>query len=83
MSLIDDGIVISPKKLQLSNGAVSAQIPNSLLDSYLHTFSLSLTRNRLPLPFSVDITGLRVEPGAIVAAGTTHDVVLGGATLNQ
>lgn len=83
ISLTNGAVQITPKKLQLTNGAVAAQIPENLLQSFLHVFSYSLSPNRLPLPFSVVVTGIDVTNGAIVVRGTSHNVVLGGATLSQ
>lgn len=76
LSLDNGGVAITPKKLQLSNGLVSATLPDSLLQTYMHFFQTALTSKSLPLPFAVQATGVEVESGAIVVQGKADNILL-------
>jgi hypothetical protein len=83
ISLAHGAVVITPKKLQLTNGLVSGQLPDSVLQGFLGQFATSLSSSNLPLPFSVQATGVQVESGALVVQGKADNLVLSGNGLNQ
>lgn len=76
LALDNGGVRITPKKLQLSNGLVSASLPDSLLQTFTGSFQTTLTTKSLKLPFGVQATGVEVESGAIVVQGKATSVVL-------
>jgi hypothetical protein len=82
MSLSGGAVVITPKKLQLTNGLVSGDIPDSLLQGFTHLFQLRLSSSDLPLPFTVRATGVDVQNGAIVVGGTANDITLSAGTVS-
>jgi hypothetical protein len=82
MSLSGGAVVITPKKLQLTNGLVSGDIPDNLLQGFTHLFQLRLSSADLPLPFTVRATGVDVQSGAIVVGGTANDIVLSANSVN-
>ncbi len=83
ISLSDGAVVITPKKLQLSNGLVSGDIPDSLLQGFAGAFRVKLSSSQLPLPFTVRATGVAVESGAVVVQGEADNVVINTGALNQ
>jgi hypothetical protein len=83
ISLSRGAVVITPKKLQLTNGLVSGQIPDSLLQTFAHDFATSLSSSNLPLPFAVQATGVNVLSGAIVVRGKAANIQLTSDGLNQ
>jgi hypothetical protein len=82
ISLSDGAVVIAPKKLQLSNGLVSGDIPDSLLQGFASAFKVKLSSSQLPLPFTVRATGVAVQSGAVVVQGKADDVVINTGSLN-
>ncbi|HVV24415.1 MAG TPA: DUF2993 domain-containing protein [Pseudonocardiaceae bacterium] len=83
ISLSKGAVHITPKHLQLSNGLVSGQIPDSLLQGFLGQFGTSLSSSNLPLPFSVDATGVEVQSGALIVQGKADNLVLSGNGVSQ
>jgi hypothetical protein len=83
ISLSNGGIVIMPKKLQLSNGLVSGTLPDSILQGFSHLFQAELSSKSLPLPFAVQATGVEVENGALVVQGKADNILLSSGNLNQ
>jgi hypothetical protein len=83
ISLARGAVLITPKKLQLTNSLVSGQIPDSLLQGFLGQFATSLTSANLPLPFSVQATGVQVESGALVVQGKAKNLALSGNGVSQ
>jgi hypothetical protein len=83
ISLSGGDVVIAPKKLTLSNGLVSGDIPDSLLQGFIGQFKVKLSSSMLPLPFTVRATGVDVESGDIVVAGKADDVVIDTSSVNQ
>lgn len=82
ISLSGGAVVITPKKLQLTNGLVSGDIPDSLLQGFSHLFQVRLSSSDLPLPFTVRATGVDVQSGAIVVGGTADNIVLSASSVN-
>ena len=82
ISLSDGAVVITPKKLQLTNGLVSGDLPDGLLQSFAHLFQVRLSSSNLPLPFTVRATGVDVQSGAIVVGGTANNIVLSANSVN-
>jgi hypothetical protein len=83
ISLSNGGVEITPKKLELSNGLVSASIPDAIVQGFAHLFQTSLSSKSLPLPFAVEATGVEVESGALVVQGKADNIVLSSGNLNQ
>jgi hypothetical protein len=83
LSLSGGAVLITPKKLALSNGLVSGQIPDSILQGFTHLFQAELSSKSLPLPFTVQATGVDVESGAIVVQGKADNIVLNTGAVNQ
>lgn len=83
LSLANGAVVITPKKLQLSNGLVSGQIPDSLLQGFAHLFGTQLNSKNLPLPFTIDATGVDVTSGAIIVQGRADNILLTSDGVNQ
>lgn len=83
ISLSGGAVVITPKKLQLTNGMVSGTLPDSLLQGFLGRFATSLTSKNLPLPFAVQVSGVQVQSGALVVQGKADNVVLSGNGVSQ
>lgn len=83
ISLANGGIQITPKKLQLSNGIVTGTLPDSVLQTFAHLFSATLSSKNLPLPFAVQATGVQVESGALVVQGKASNILLSSGNLNQ
>ncbi|HEX5120335.1 MAG TPA: LmeA family phospholipid-binding protein [Pseudonocardiaceae bacterium] len=82
MSLSGGAVIITPKKLQLTNGLVSGDIPDSLLQGFTHLFQVRLSSSNLPLPFTIRATGVDVQNGAIVVGGTANNIVLSADSVN-
>jgi hypothetical protein len=76
ISLDDGAVVITPRKLTLSNGLVSGDIPDTLLQGFVGQFRVKLSSSQLPLPFTVRATGVDVQSGAVVVQGQADDVVI-------
>lgn len=83
ISLSDGAVLITPKKLQLTNGLVSGDIPDSILQSFVGAFRTRLSSSQLPLPFTVRATGVDVESGDIVVEGTADNVVINTGSVSQ
>jgi hypothetical protein len=83
LSLSNGAVVITPKKLQLTNGLVSGTLPTSILQGFAPKFRTSLSSSNLPLPFTIRATGVDVESGAIVVQGKADDILLSGNAVNQ
>lgn len=83
ISLAHGAVLITPKKLQLTNGLVSGQIPDSLLQGFSKLFATQLSSSSLPLPFAVQATGVQVLSGAIVVQGKADNILLTSDGLNQ
>jgi hypothetical protein len=83
IAVINGGVQIAPKNLTLSNGLVSAAIPQSLLQTFASNFTVNLSSTNLPLPFKVSATGVGVESGAVVVQGKANNIVLSNGTLSQ
>jgi hypothetical protein len=83
ISLANGGIQITAKNLQLSNGLVTGTVPTSMLQTFLHFFSATLSSKNLPLPFAVQATGVDVESGALVVQGKASNILLSSGNLNQ
>jgi hypothetical protein len=83
ISLSDGAVLITPKKLQLTNGFVSGTLPDSILQGFLGKFTTSLSSKNLPLPFAVQATGVQVESGALVVQGKADNVVLSSNGVSQ
>jgi hypothetical protein len=83
LSLSNGAVVITPKKLQLTNGLVSGTLPTSILQGFAPMFRTSLSSANLPLPFAVRATGVDVESGAIVVQGKADNILLSGNAVNQ
>jgi hypothetical protein len=83
ISLSHGAVVIAPKKVRLSNGLVSGDIPDSVLQGFLGAFRVKLSSKTLPLPFTVQATGVDVESGSVVVAGKADDVVINTGSVNQ
>jgi hypothetical protein len=81
---LDNGAVeITPKHLQLSNGLVSGQIPDSILQGFSHLFAANLNSQNLPLPFHVRATGVNVESGALIVQGKVNNLVINSGAVSQ
>ncbi len=83
ISLSGGAVLITPKKLQLSNGVVSGSIPSSLLQGFLGRFQTQLSSKNLPLPFAVQATGVQVQSGALVVQGKADNLVLSSSGVSQ
>lgn len=83
ISLSHGDVLITPKKLQLTNGLVSGDIPDSILQSFVGAFRTRLSSSMLPLPFTVRATGVDVENGDVVVEGTADNVVIDTRAVNQ
>lgn len=83
ISLTRGAVAITPKKLQLTNGLVSGQLPDSVLQGFLGQFGTTLSSSNLPLPFSVQATGVQVESGALIVQGKADNLVISGNGLSQ
>lgn len=83
ISLSGGAVQITPKKLQLVNSQVSGQIPDSLLQTFSRQFGASLSSANLPLPFSVQATGVNVISNAILVQGKAENVPLNASRLSQ
>jgi DUF2993 family protein len=81
ISLDNGGVSITPKKLQLTNGLVSGTLPDSILQTFAHSFQTNLSSSTLPLPFAVQATGVEVESGAIVVQGKADNILLSSDTV--
>jgi hypothetical protein len=83
ISLDNGAVAITPKHLQLSNGLVSGQIPDSILQGFAHLFAANLNSQNLPLPFHVRATGVDVESGALIVQGKVDNLVINSSSVNQ
>lgn len=83
ISLDNGGVSITPKKLQLTNGLVSGTLPDSILQTFAHSFQTNLSSSTLPLPFAVQATGVDVESGAIVVQGKADNILLSSDNASQ
>jgi hypothetical protein len=83
ISLDNGAVAITPKHLQLSNGLVSGQIPDSILQGFAHLFAANLNSQNLPLPFHVRATGVDVESGALIVQGKVDNLVINGSSVSQ
>ncbi|MGQ0840420.1 LmeA family phospholipid-binding protein [Actinokineospora sp.] len=75
ISLVEGKIVVSPKRLELRNGATSAALPAALQAKVLPLFAITLDPGTLP--FKVTPTAVTVEPGLLMVKGKATDLVLG------
>jgi LmeA-like phospholipid-binding len=82
IALDNGGIAIRPKTVQLVNNQVSAKLPEALLNAVLPAFSTTLNSKSLPLPFTVQATGVQVQNGAIVLQGRATNVSLNTAAVS-
>jgi hypothetical protein len=69
-------IVVSPKKLDVSNSLVSGPVAGIVEQQVLSRFNLTLSPGELPLPFTVRPTAVFVAPDALTVQGTATNVVL-------
>lgn len=76
IELVNGSIVISPKKLDLSNNLISGPVAGIVGQQVLSRFTLTLSPSELPLPFTVQATGVVVFPGALSVQGTARNVAL-------
>lgn len=83
ISVTDGTITVTPKKIQLDNGAVPDALVSALERQLLPRFALTLNPDVLPLPFSVRATGVQVDPGALVVRGTAHHVVVSNGNVSS
>lgn len=83
LSLNNGGVQITPKRLKLSNGLVSANLPDSVLQTFMGNFQTTLTSKSLHLPFGVQATGVEVESGAIVVQGKATNILLTAGNQSQ
>lgn len=83
ISLARGAVLITPKRLQLSNGLVSGQLPDGLLQGFSKLFAAQLSSSSLPLPFTVQATGVQVLSGAIVVQGKADNILLTSDGVNQ
>ncbi|WP_084175438.1 LmeA family phospholipid-binding protein [Actinokineospora spheciospongiae] len=77
ISLEQDSIAISAKRLELRNAAGATRLPSAVEDTILGVFSRPLPTGSLP--FGVTPTAVTVEPGLLSVKGKATDVVLGGS----
>lgn len=85
LSIVNGGIQVKPEKLDLSNNFISGALSSVISQEVLGMFAVTLSPSELPLPFTVQATGVQVENGALIVQGTAHNVVVnsGSSGSNQ
>ncbi|MBP2475857.1 hypothetical protein JOF53_004729 [Crossiella equi] len=76
LSLVDNQIEVSPKRLRVSNETGEVPLPPAVDRLIRRAFSTRI--NPGGLPFTVVPTAVRAEQGALVVEGRAKDVLLGG-----
>lgn len=75
ISLTENRISVSPKRLELRNGEADVKLPPAIQQRVLPFFSIQLDPG--DLPFSVTPTSVKVEPGVLSVKGKANNLVLG------
>lgn len=75
ISLTENRISVSPKRLELRNGEADVKLPPAIQQRVLPFFSIQLDPG--DLPFSVTPTSVKVEPGVLSVKGKATNLVLG------
>ncbi|WP_169735382.1 LmeA family phospholipid-binding protein [Actinokineospora inagensis] len=75
VSLVDGGIDIAPKRLELRNGGSDVKLPQVIQSRVLKLFTRRLDTGALP--FKVTPTAVTVQPGVLSVKGKAENVVLG------
>lgn len=76
IELVNGSIVVSPKRLEVSNNMISGPLASTVENQVMSRFNLTLNPSELPLPFTVRATGVVVYPGSLTVQGTATNVVL-------
>lgn len=76
ISLANGDITITPKKVELANSLVSGPLSSTIEQQLLPRFGVTLRPSELPLPFTVQPTGVQVGNGTLIVQGTAHNIVL-------
>lgn len=75
LSLLNGQLKIEPRKLELNNSAFGPiPLPTAFEQSVLQQFTTTLDPGALP--FKITPTAVRTEQGAVVVAGTAHNVMV-------
>jgi len=72
--LVDDLIRFEPQELEIKNTQVAGRLPPVIRDQVLGAFATTLDPG--DLPFRMEPTAVRVEPGRLTLSGTLRDVSL-------
>jgi hypothetical protein len=75
ISLSEEQIALSPKRIELRNGDGDVRLPASIQQKLLPFFTIRLDPG--DLPFAVTPTSVKVEPGVLSVKGKATNVVLG------
>ncbi|WP_204449350.1 LmeA family phospholipid-binding protein [Actinokineospora baliensis] len=75
VSLVDGGVDIAPKRLELRNGGSDVKLPQQIQAKVLSLFARRLDPGSLP--FKVTPTAVTVEPGVLSVKGKAENLVLG------
>ncbi|HWC79093.1 MAG TPA: DUF2993 domain-containing protein [Pseudonocardiaceae bacterium] len=76
IQLVGGDIKVTPTKLEVSNSLISGSLPESFESELLPKFAVDLKPSDLPLPFTVQVTGVQVQSGILVVQGKAKNVVL-------
>ena len=84
IQLAGGDIKVTPTKLQVSNSLLqSTNLADSFAQSLLSKFQVDLKPSDLPLPFTVQVTGVEVNSGILVVQGKARNVVLNAGGSNN
>lgn len=72
--LVDDLIRFEPQELEIRNAQMVGRLPPVIQDQVLSAFATTLDPG--DLPFQIEPTAVRVEPGNLTLSGTLRDVSL-------
>jgi hypothetical protein len=76
IQLAGGNIQVKPTKLEVSNSLISGSLPDAFEQQLLPKFAVTLKPSDLPLPFTVQVTGVQVQSGILVVQGKAKNVVL-------
>jgi hypothetical protein len=82
ISVSGGGITVKPTSLQVSNDLISGPIPQAVQQLVLGHFAYTFKPSDLPLPFTVQPTGVQVQDGALVVQGVAHNVTLSASDMS-
>jgi len=84
IQLAGGDIKVTPTKLQVSNSLLqSSNLADSFEQGLLSKFQVDLKPSDLPLPFTVQVTGVEVQSGILVVQGKAKNVVLNAGGSNN